>query len=183
MGSSPRIRNPWGAAIFALASRFYNRIRLLGKHSHLRKIRSAQILFSRIRSFDGDGIDGRTIAYLKKVDPTVFEELVLTALQSGGRLVRRNLRYTGDGGEDGRFFEPGIGWVLVQCKRYGAHISAEHVRDFSRLVHRTGCSAGLFVHTGRSGLETKMLTSDVNTRIVMVSGAKLVSLLRHGVLP
>jgi len=41
-----------------------------------------------------------SIAYLRKIDPYVFEELLLEALLSKGFKITRNKRYSGDGGID-----------------------------------------------------------------------------------
>lgn len=45
---------------------------------------------------------GQKIAYLRKIDPFVFEELLLEGFERRGFEVIRNRRYTGDGGIDGR---------------------------------------------------------------------------------
>ncbi len=41
---------------------------------------------------------GQKIAYLRKIDPFVFEELLLEGFERRGFEVIRNRRYTGDGG-------------------------------------------------------------------------------------
>lgn len=51
-----------------------------------------------------------TIAYLRRIDPLVFEELVLSALARRGYAILRNERYSGDGGIDGRV------WINGQCR-------------------------------------------------------------------
>jgi len=182
-GSSPRKRGEFAAKLLPVVSFCYNFLRLRHLPSHRNTVKSANQGLATIRSFSGANVGERAFSHLRKIDPNAFEEMVLTALQSGGRLVRRNLRYSGDYGEDGRFYEPGTGWMLVQCKRYAAHISAEHVRDFHRLVRSTGCAGGVFVHTGKTGLASKIMTSGEWSRVVMVSGHELLGLLMRGELP
>jgi len=44
-------------------------------------------------------------AYLRKVEPFIVEELVLSALDQREDIkIQRNKRYTGDNGVDGRFY-------------------------------------------------------------------------------
>ena len=45
---------------------------------------------------------GYKIAYLRKIDPFTFEELLLEGFESHGFRTIRNKRHTGDGGIDGR---------------------------------------------------------------------------------
>ncbi|WP_192840691.1 restriction endonuclease, partial [Enterobacter hormaechei] len=40
--------------------------------------------------------------YLRKIDPFVFEELLLEGFEAHGFRTIRNKRYTGDGGIDGQ---------------------------------------------------------------------------------
>jgi restriction system protein len=180
---SPNEGSPFFASVLRKFSRVYNAFRLRKHYRHRGYIRSAAKTLKVIRSFQGDNIGARVFVYLRKVDPTVFEEMVLTALQEGGRLVKRNLRYSGDGGSDGKFYEPGIGWMQVQTKRYGAHISAEHVRKFSELVKSTRCAGGIFVHTGRTGAAAWAPATGEAGNVVMVSGSGLLGLLLKSELP
>ena len=70
-------------------------------------------ILSRGREADSAG----KMAYLRKINPYVFEELVLDGFRSKGYGVKRNRRYSGDGGIDGRVYLDGKEY-LVQCKRY-----------------------------------------------------------------
>jgi len=42
------------------------------------------------------------ITHLRSVNPYVFEEMILTALKQRGYPIKRNQRYSGDGGIDGQ---------------------------------------------------------------------------------
>ena len=63
--------------------------------------------------------------------------------------MKRNKRYSGDGGIDGRASKDGEEY-LVQSKRYRGYISRQHVEDFSRVCTRERLK-GFFVHTGKTG--------------------------------
>lgn len=120
---------------------------------------------------------GRMIVYLRKINPYVFEELVLTAFARKGFRVTRNRRYSGDGGIDGRLTVDGKR-VLVQCKRYLSHICAEHVADFARICEREGCT-GVFVHTGRTGRKSREVAAQWRT-VTFISGDTLADLMTEG---
>lgn len=124
--------------------------------------------------------DAQIIAYLKKIDPLVFEELILTSIDIGNPdfKVVRNTHYTGDGGADGMFNLPCGQLVYIQAKRYLNHINAAHVNDFTRLMVGGG-AMGLFVHTGRTGALAKKYAAD-NPQMRMISGSKLVELIKYG---
>lgn len=93
--------------------------------------------------------DAARMVWLRKMNPYVFEELLLTALARQGLRIRRNTSYSGDGGVDGQVWINGQRW-LIQAKRYGATISSAHVSALGQLAEKEGCR-GLFIHTGRTG--------------------------------
>jgi restriction system protein len=112
------------------------------------------------------------MAYLRKLDPLVFEEMVLDAFERHGWVVERNCRYTGDGGLDGKVFQDGH-WVGIQCKRYKGAIQSAHVDRFAADLQGFGLSAGYFVHTGRTPAGTKHRQGNVT----ILSGAELIAFL------
>jgi restriction system protein len=116
----------------------------------------------------------KRIDILRATHPNVFEELILTAMKSPFRKIRRNHRYTGDGGIDGQVRIHGQ-WHYVQAKRYKNHISAEHVREFIEICKKEG-KPGLFVHTGITGEKSKELISGTSI-CHMISGQALCSML------
>jgi restriction system protein len=97
------------------------------------------------------GVAGRSLAYLRAVDPLVFEEVVMSALEDAGLLVLRSTRYSGDGCVDGAVWLPGGGWHAVQSKRYRSHVCSAHVCAFGEVVANGDYDGGLIVHTGRNG--------------------------------
>jgi restriction system protein len=112
--------------------------------------------------------------YLRCVDPLVFEEVVLSALEGRGCPVLRNRRYSGDGGVDGRCWIAGVGWGVVQVKRYAGHEDKEHVRRFTEWVDGHGVCFGLFAHTGRTG--AGCYGELAGSKVLLVSGERLVRL-------
>lgn len=83
---------------------------------------------------------------LKELDPYLFEELVLTAYEQQGQRVRRNRRYSGDGGIDGMVWLKGK-CHFVQSKLYTGYIKRRHLEEFDQLCrHRR--VRGVFVYTG-----------------------------------
>ncbi len=164
-----------------IASLVHNWFRLIGKSDHGYMIRQAVKVLAKIEAIaqqhpNENDHRPRIIGYLRKIDPTVFEEAILTAVERGDVRVTRNTRYSGDGGVDGRF-HVSRGTVLVQAKRYQTSINPAHVSDFYRVVwQEPGAVYGLFVHTGRTGPMSQQLARGQNI-VSMVSGGLLVDLL------
>lgn len=50
--------------------------------------------------------------YLRKINPYVFEELLLLALERQGLTVVRNASYSGDGGTDGQVIIDDECWLI-----------------------------------------------------------------------
>ncbi|KKN85069.1 hypothetical protein LCGC14_0282380 [marine sediment metagenome] len=171
--------NFWFAVALGVGYRIFGRSliryikRSLGwrKPGQRRRAKAAKRVLKRLAGIDHDGAK---LAYLRRIDPFVFEELVLEAFERRGLKVQRNERYTGDGGIDGRIWSREGNLNLVQAKRYSKHINAQHMRDFIELVNRSGCY-GVFVHTGRTGSLSRQL-AQAHKRITIVSGAQLLQL-------
>jgi len=171
----------WGAALGKLAirclSRWVNATRLAYLPGHQRNVRQSRRVLRTVRAFREPGAAGRTLAYLRAVDPLVFEEVVMSALEDAGLLVLRGTRYSGDGGLDGAVWLPGRGWHAVQCKRYRHHVCLAHVRAFGDVITRGNYDGGLFVHTGRSG--AALYPQMAVARIGLLSGDRLLRLMRE----
>lgn len=156
------------------ASQLFNAMRMRQLPEHRRRIGQSRAVLRAVRQFTGAGYAARCLAYLRNVDPLVFEEVVLSALEDAGLFVLRNQRYSGDGGIDGKVWLPGHGWYAVQSKRYGGHVNHQHVAAFGEALCHHGLGAGLFLHTGRSGAAVYPHLTKSN--VVLVSGASLVQL-------
>lgn len=162
---------PWQAlAIMAAIMLFGILGKLIPKKRHRWRQKAAKRVLVKLQKLEGLP---HKLAYLRNIDAFIFEELVLEAFERRGCRVKRNKRYTGDGGIDGKF------WInkklyLVQAKRYSNHISASHVREFIALCdqHR---SKGIFVHTGRTGKMSKEIANDC-PNVTIISGERLIQL-------
>ncbi|KQW93186.1 hypothetical protein ASC94_10940 [Massilia sp. Root418] len=127
-----------------------NATRLAYLPVHQRNVRQSRRVLRTVRAFKEPGAAGRSLAYLRAVDPLVFEDVVMSALEDAGLLVLRGTRYSCDGGIDGAVWLPGRGWHAVQAKRYRHHVSLAHVCAFGDVIAMCHYDGGLFVHTGRS---------------------------------
>ncbi len=141
---------------------------------HFCKIRKADLVIKRLQSLAVNSGPAAQFHYLRSraVDPFAFEEAILSALKKRGFTIKRNRRYTGDGGIDGLAWWEGK-QILIQAKLYSGHISAAHVQEFSRLCAKRRAH-GLFVHSGRTGAASKSQTSPV---LDIVSGERLLKFL------
>jgi len=165
-------------ALFAATTRRRRRNRhlrakLVTERLHGRKRESARRALAQIRAIDPVANPGRMFAYLRKVDPLVFEEMILSELQDRGQRIRRGQRYSGDGGSDGTFWIDGRLW-LIQAKRYGSAIRPEHVQAFGALCADRS-ARGLFVHTGRTGPLSRT-AAEACPHVRVLSGDDLVAL-------
>ncbi len=162
-------------SLIARGRSWVSRIRSRRKRSHRHRQDAATkraVRLSEIVGQDAQETFARRLAYLRRIDPLVFEEMVLDAFERRGYPVERNRRYTGDGGLDGKVFRDGH-WIGVQCKRYKGAIQSAHVDQFASDIQRMGLSEGYFVHTGRtpSGVRRRQ------GKVTILSGAELVDFL------
>lgn len=139
---------------------------------HRKTIRQAKKVMKKIQGME----PGRMIAYLRNIHPNVFEEVVLLGFLDKGYRIRRNRRYTGDGGIDGRVYKKGTRY-LVQDKRYSGYINRKDVDDFHTLCKKKRCK-GFFVHTGKTG-EASRETVREDATVRIISGDSLIRLLTH----
>lgn len=159
---------------YLLISLFFFAIFLIyrnGFNRHKRNVRTAGKVIKKLEDFE---YDGAKLNYLRKIDPFVFEELILTGFKAKGYKIKRNKRYTGDGGIDGRVKKDGK-WYLVQAKRYSNSINPSHVLEFDSVIKKHKAAGGFFVHTGRTGAKSLEYKTDC---IEFVSGDKLLTLIK-----
>lgn len=157
-------------------SKFLNRMKLIGKLRHLYHIRQAKKIIKKLREIAlTPYYEGKIINYLRKINPYVFEELILTVIEESNIRVFRNTAYSGDGGIDG-IFKIKQGKVLVQCKRYGKYINAKDVHELSLKVKSDKYFMGIFAHTGKTGDKAKNI--GINEKnVIFLSGNNLVNII------
>lgn len=140
------------------------------------RVRASYRYLKKIRSISGDNKFARTISYLRKIDPFIFEEMILSVIQEQKFKIYRNKKYTGDGGIDGRF-KVGRKIYYIQAKRYQSHIAKKHVEEFNYIVARDKVK-GVFIHTGKTGKGSKNIASK---NVSFISGEKLVNFLNNNI--
>jgi restriction system protein len=115
-------------------------------------------------------------AYLRKIEPFVFEELLLTCFERQGFKIVRNTRYTGDGGIDGKVYIDG-GLYLIQAKRYSGSIKLSHLEEFSSTIKSNRSVGGYFIHTGTTGTGCRSYL-DQHPSIQLISGQRLIEFIK-----
>lgn len=141
------------------------------RRRHRRYRATARRVLARLPRLCGDG---QRLAYLRKINPYVFEELLLLAFERQGYAVIRNTAYSGDGGLDGQVIIEGKTY-FIQAKRYGRTITPSHITRFGALLRHHHCD-GFFIHTGRTGQLSRVLLQN-HPHVYLVSGQKLLALL------
>lgn len=136
--------------------------------------RRADETLKSLRSLDIKQDGAKMFGIMRSMPPFAYEEMILTALSDRGLKIKRNKRYTGDGGLDGQFWI-GKDRVLIQAKRYRNHIDRLHVEDFAKLCARRKCR-GIFVHTGRTGKKSKEEVEIAGGQIEIISGQNMLNL-------
>lgn len=157
-------------------SKIINRIALWGKITHLYRIRQARKVLKKLKIIARQpNSGGKIMVYLRKINPYVFEELILTVIEDSNIRIVRNTRYSGDGGVDG-IFKLKKGRVLIQCKRYSNYINHQDVTRLCKSVKDDKYYMGIFVHTGKTGEKSKKASKEENN-ILFISGSILIDLI------
>lgn len=117
----------------------------------------------------------KQLTLLRGVNPFVFEEMILTAIKKSGFQIKRNKRYTADGGIDGQATIKGVEY-LIQAKRYKNYINPAHVQEFGFICKKQG-KRGLFIHTGKTGAKSSKISKSHN--LEMISGNRLLNMLTN----
>lgn len=90
------------------------------KSKHKLYVKKSRALTSRLKK-----LDAKQQFYLLRyrTNPYVFEESVLTGLESAGHKIERSQRYSGDGGIDGVCYINNE-LHLIQSKKYSGYIKS-----------------------------------------------------------
>lgn len=141
---------------------------------HYRNKKSAKRTLAKIRNKARPFTEGQTMNYLRKIDPFVFEELLLYCFQEQGYRIKRNKRYTGDGGIDGTIFNRNGDKILIQAKRYSSYVNPSHITDFLNAINRSRAVGGYFVHTGKTGAKSY---ENISPKVFIISGNRLLQMI------
>lgn len=150
---------------------------LFTKKRHHYKIKQGEKILLKIRSFKGENLEERIINYLRKINPFTFEELLLSIFAESGCKIKRNKKYTGDGGIDGKFKYNGK-WYYIQAKRYSNHIKNTDVKKFAEICHKNKVR-GLFIHTGKAGKMSYQALEGI-TDVLIIHPSDLVAFILTG---
>lgn len=170
------IAHPWALiplALFLLI-KFLSAYKKAGYRRFIRRLADERL--AKIRALDPKEDIRQIFGLMRSVNHFAFEEMILNALQERGLKIKRNVRYTGDGGLDGQFWI-GKERILIQAKRYKNHIRRDHVEEFHKLCAKHKCR-GIFVHTGRTGKASNAEVK-IGRNIQMISGQRVVDLFTH----
>lgn len=141
------------------------------RRNHLQNIQKGYLMLEELRTSTVEPKFPFIVGKLRRLNPCVFEELLLTCCQDQGWEIKRNDCYSGDGGVDGRVWIAGE-LYLLQAKRYRGYINPNHVRNFQEVVKAEQAAGGFFVHTGKTGTLSKGLICE--SQIYLISGQRLV---------
>lgn len=147
------------------------------KKRHHYKIKQGEKILAKIRSFEGENINSRIINYLRQINPFTFEEMLLSLFNENGCKIKRNKRYTGDGGLDGKFKFNGK-WYYIQAKRYSNYIRSTDVEALALLCRKKKVR-GLFIHTGKAG-KGSLSIEKANNHIMIITPEDLVQFIKTG---
>lgn len=122
---------------------------------------------------------------LRDSDPGFFEDAVvkvLLAMGYGGAEQRgQRIGGTGDGGIDGVIDQDALGLdrIYVQAKRYGEgnNVGREAIQAFIGALHGLGASRGVFITSSTFTPHARDYADQVPSRIVLIDGERLVSLM------
>ncbi|QGF22605.1 restriction endonuclease [Raineyella fluvialis] len=127
---------------------------------------------------------------LHSQDPAFFEQAVLDLLMAmgyggaEGKATRTQL--SNDGGIDGIVDQDALGLsrIYVQAKRYAldASVGRPEVQAFVGALHGNQANQGVFITTGRFASGARAYAESVPTRVILIDGQRLASLMvRYGV--
>lgn len=140
--------------------------------SHEWRQKSAKRVYHLIKEIKEEG---KIFSYLRKIDPFVFEELLLIAFsKKEGFEAIRNKKYTGDGGIDGKVLYNNK-LYLIQAKRYKGNINNQHIKEFANVIKENNAAGGYFIHTGKTSKYSFDVASGFGN-IKIISGGDLIKL-------
>ena len=129
-------------------------------------------------------LESELLEQIKSSSPAFFENLVIDLLvrmgyggsrQDAGQAVGRS----GDGGIDGIIKEDklGLDLIYVQAKRWEAVIGRPEIQKFAGALQGQRANKGVFITTSSFTREAVEYVSVINTKIILIDGDQLMSLL------
>ncbi len=132
-----------------------------------------------------EDVGGALLQRLRESHPDFFEQAVVDLLLKmgyGGAEQRgKRIGGSGDGGVDGVIDQDALGLdrIYVQAKRYAAGntVGREAIQAFVGALHGVGASRGVFITTSTFTSGATDYANFVPSRIILIDGSRLVSLM------
>ena len=128
--------------------------------------------------------EAEIIDTVKGVAPAFFEQLVIDLLVRMGyggsrEEAARAVGRSGDGGIDGVIDEDRLGLdvIYVQAKRWEGSVGRPEIQKFVGALQGQRARKGIFITTSSFTREAEEYTQRIDTRIVLVDGARLAALM------
>ncbi|HJC29938.1 MAG TPA: restriction endonuclease [Candidatus Dietzia intestinipullorum] len=130
------------------------------------------------------------LARLHGNDPEFFEQAVLDLIMAmgygGAEGTAKRTQLSNDGGIDGIVDQDALGLsrIYVQAKRYAldASIGRPEIQAFVGALHGNQANQGVFITTARFSTGARTYAESVPTRVVLIDGTRMASLMiRYGV--
>lgn len=122
--------------------------------------------------------------YLGKVDPSMFEQIVVDLLVNmgyGGTVedAGQAIGQTNDGGIDGIIKEDvlGLDTIFIQAKRWQNTVPIKEVRDFAGALLSKKSSKGVFITTSIFPDSAYEFVNKIDRKIILIDGNKLSELM------
>ncbi len=130
------------------------------------------------------GLEQELIETIKEASPAFFEKLVVDLLvkmgyggnrQDAGRAVGKS----SDGGIDGIINEDRLGLdvIYIQAKRWEGTVGRPEIQKFAGALQGQRARKGVFITTSCFSSEAREYASFIDTRIILIDGERLASLM------
>jgi restriction system protein len=139
-----------------------------------------EIGYQRIR----EELEDELLSKIKNLSPAFFERLVvelLVAMGYGGsrKDAGQTIGRSGDGGIDGVIKEDRLGLdvIYIQAKRWEGVVGRPEIQKFAGALQGQRAKKGVFITTSSFSKESIEYVSLIESRIVLIDGKKLTSLM------
>jgi restriction system protein len=129
-------------------------------------------------------LESELLEAIKAASPSFFERLVVDLLLRMGYGGNRDeagqvLGRTGDGGVDGIIKQDRLGLdvIYIQAKRWAGSVGRPEVQRFAGALQGHRARKGVFLTTGTFTREAEEYAAHIDSKIVLVDGARLTSLM------
>ena len=130
------------------------------------------------------GLELDLLEQVKSSSPAFFERIVIDLLVKMGyggsrRDAGRAIGKSGDGGVDGIIKEDKLGLdvIYVQAKRWEGTVGRPEIQKFAGALQGHRANKGVFITTSTYSREAKDYSGMINTKIILIDGIELTSLM------